>query len=193
MYFKYIFFNITHFYLNHTQHGLKNISIVLPKNSCYFAVLHVRFSTVFFSSQLVDLFSYELPIVNSNAFIQKDNKISSHTALSNNSNSILVYNFHNLMFQERFFFFCVDLLNKSYSFTVNSISELFPNASWLEREVSELHGSVFSNKKDLRNLMLQYGDMSTPFRKSAPSIGVKEFFYDSINDKLMELPLTLQS
>ena len=106
LYFKYIFFNITHFYLNHTQHGLKNISIVLPKNSCYFAVLHVRFSTVFFSSQLVDLFSYELPIVNSNAFIQKDNKISSHTALSNNSNSILVYNFHNLMFQERFFFLC---------------------------------------------------------------------------------------
>jgi NADH:ubiquinone oxidoreductase subunit C len=62
----------------------------------------------------------------------------------------------------------------------------------LEREVSELHGVIFTNKKDLRNLMLQYGDTSTPFRKSSPSIGVKEVFYDSINDSIVQLPLAVQ-
>jgi NADH-quinone oxidoreductase subunit C len=86
----------------------------------------------------------------------------------------------------------VELVNKFSGFTVNSISELYPNASWLEREVAELHGTVFNNKKDLRNLMLQYGDTSTPFRKSSPSIGVKEFYYDSVNDILSQVPVTLQ-
>lgn len=40
--------------------------------------------------------------------------------------------------------------------------------------------------------MLQYGDTSVPFQKSAPSIGYKEFYYDSVNDILIETPITLQ-
>lgn len=151
----------------------------------------MRFGTMFFSSQLVDLFAYELPIshssnVTNNSTDTKNNPIYS-------SNYILVYNFHNLTFQDRFFFFCIEMTNKFHNFSLNSISELFPNASWLEREVAELHGSIFNNKKDLRNLMLQYGDMSTPFRKSSPSIGIKEFFYDAVNDVLSQIPLSFQS
>jgi NADH:ubiquinone oxidoreductase subunit C len=62
----------------------------------------------------------------------------------------------------------------------------------LEREVSELHGVIFANKKDLRNLMLQYGDTTVPFQKAAPAIGYKEVFYDSVTDVLVETPVTLQ-
>lgn len=76
--------------------------------------------------------------------------------------------------------------------SLNSISEVFPNAGWLEREVSELHGVVFTNKKDLRNLMLQYGDTTVPFQKASPTIGYKEVFYDSVTDVLVETPITLQ-
>jgi NADH-quinone oxidoreductase subunit C len=98
-----------------------------------------------------------------------------------------VYNFHNLLFQDRLFFFCADSRG-----SLNSISEVFPNAGWLEREVSELHGVIFTNKKDLRNLMLQYGDTTVPFQKAAPAIGYKEVFYDSVTDVLVETPVTLQ-
>jgi NADH:ubiquinone oxidoreductase subunit C len=62
----------------------------------------------------------------------------------------------------------------------------------LEREASELHGLTFLNKKDLRNLMLQYGDVTAPFVKSAPSIGLTEFHYDSINDTLAQTIVTTQ-
>ena len=58
--------------------------------------------------------------------------------------------------------------------------------------MSELHGVAFTNKKDLRNLMLQYGDTTVPFQKSSPSIGFKEIYYDSISDVLIETPITLQ-
>jgi len=158
----------------------------------------MRFSSIFYSNQLVDIFAYELPLSSSNIESLDFDKTSTMENLILNgdlitSNTIVVYNFHNLTYQERFFFFCVELPTKFNGFTLNSVSELFPNANWLEREVSELHGVVFNNKKDLRNLMLQYGDTSMPFKKSSPSIGVKEVFYDSVNDVLIQVPVSIQS
>jgi NADH:ubiquinone oxidoreductase subunit C len=50
----------------------------------------------------------------------------------------------------------------------------------------------FLGKKDLRNLMLPYGDTSAPMRKSFPSVGVKEIFYDSVTDLLIQNPVSLQ-
>jgi NADH:ubiquinone oxidoreductase subunit C len=55
-----------------------------------------------------------------------------------------------------------------------------------------MHGICFYGKRDLRNLMLQYGDISAPFRKSYPSIGLKETVYDSVNDSLVQVPVVIQ-
>lgn len=76
--------------------------------------------------------------------------------------------------------------------SINSITELFLNANWLEREASELHGIFFSGKKDVRNLMLPYGDTSAPMKKSFPSVGLREIFYDSITDTLIQNPVSIQ-
>jgi len=103
LYFKYVFFNLPHLYLQHSYHGSKNISVVLSKSIFYYSSIHMRFSSVFFSSQLVDLFAYELPLSNSD-ISNLDGKNYNKLVLTNTSNSILVYNFHNLTFQERFFF-----------------------------------------------------------------------------------------
>lgn len=76
--------------------------------------------------------------------------------------------------------------------TLSSVAEVYPAGNWLEREVSELNGVHFAGKKDLRNLMLQYGDASKPFKKSFPSIGLKEMFYDPIKDTIVQNPLSVQ-
>lgn len=81
-------------------------------------------------------------------------------------------------------------INKFTGFT--SISELFYNASWLEREVSELSGVFYLSKKDMRNLMLIYGDSSAPLQKNYPTIGTREVFYDLSNDILIQQPVALQ-
>jgi NADH:ubiquinone oxidoreductase subunit C len=62
----------------------------------------------------------------------------------------------------------------------------------LEREIAELHGIFFTGKKDLRNLMLQYGDTSAPLQKSFPSIGIREIYYDATTDLLIQNPVTIQ-
>jgi hypothetical protein len=40
--------------------------------------------------------------------------------------------------------------------------------------------------------MLVYGDFSTPLKKSFPSIGIKEIFYDSVSDLLIQTPVSIQ-
>jgi NADH:ubiquinone oxidoreductase subunit C len=112
--------------------------------------------------------------------------------------TIVVYNFHSLHNQTRFFVFTQSssqlvqskILNKNDS--IDSIAELFPAANWLEREMAELHGVSFFGKKDLRNLMLQYGDSTAPFQKFFPSIGLKEMFYSPIKDTLVQNNLSVQ-
>ena len=148
-------------------------------------VLHFRFSSLFYSSQLVDILSYELP-----NYISSKNK---------GMQSIIVYNFHVLNTQNRFFIFLNNASTSSSAYNLSyntsmtqSIVELYYASNWLEREVSELHGMSFSGKKDLRNLMLQYGDSSAPFQKSFPSIGLKEMFYNPVKDTIIQNPVSLQ-
>jgi NADH-quinone oxidoreductase subunit C len=73
-----------------------------------------------------------------------------------------------------------------------TISELFSAANWLEREIGELHGITFIGKKDIRNLLLQYGDSSMPFKKSFPTIGLNELYYDPIKDHIQQIPVSIQ-
>ena len=132
------------------------------------------------SSQLVEIFAYE-------------NKTSTAQSqpYARSSNTTLVYQFHNLFSQERLFVFSPSLKSSSIP-TPKSLAELFVSASWLEREVGEMYGVSFEGKKDLRNLMLQYGDSSAPFRKSYPSIGTKEVSYDPVTDNLLQTPVSTQ-
>jgi NADH:ubiquinone oxidoreductase subunit C len=112
----------------------------------------------------------------------------------NVDNSIIVYNFQNLYSQQRFFIFVNNNSNSKFKnkIKLNSITNLFLNANWLEREAYELSGVFFYGKKDLRNLMLQYGDNSSPFKKTSPCVGLRELFYDSTTDLLIQTPVTIQ-
>ena len=109
------------------------------------------------------------------------------------NSSVVVYNLHNIFSNSRLFIFIKSFVAFKSGYTrVGTISEIFANSNWLEREIAELHGVQFLFKKDLRNLMLQYGDTSAPFQKSAPTIGTKEIFYDSVNDVLIQNPVSIQ-
>jgi len=183
LYFEYILFNLPHFYLRYRLQFTKLTLLLMPQLYVYFTCFHLRFSSAFYSTQLVDMFAYELPVTHSTT-----SKVSPKTLAS----TTVVYNFHSLRNHDRFFLFSTSSLQADPQFNLHSISELYSNSNWLEREVSELHGVVFSGKKDLRNLMLQYGDTSAPFQKGFPSVGLKEVFYDSNSDLIVQLPISLQ-
>ena len=173
LYFKYLLLHFDFLFLKNKNRADKNTSILLTPSTLYFLALHLKLSSLFYSIQLSEFFSYELP--------------------STTHDNIFLYNFHLLEKQQRLFIFIYrDLKNKNINHNLSSISELFLNINWLEREVAELHGLFFTGKKDIRNLMLQYGDKSAPFQKSFPAIGTKEIFYDINNDFIIQLPISIQ-
>ena len=185
-------------FIDNKAHKLKENSIFLSAGSLYYLCLHLRLSSPFYLTQLVDIFSYETALNARPSYLGGGLTGRNVNSFSKSTSSLIVYNFHSLSNQNRLFVFSGDLFPSSKStqagFTsaLFSISELFYSANWLEREVSELSGVIFLGKKDLRNLMLQYGDSSSPFQKSFPTVGLKEMFYNPIKDVIVQSPVTLQ-
>ena len=171
----YLIMNIPSVFTQNKDNRLKEVIMVIPQNYFYFLALHFKLSTIWYSTQLVELFAYDSPVV-----------LQNHSV----SQTVVSYNFHNLFSNQRFFIFTWNsTLGNS---GLKSVSSLFANSSWLEREASEMSGVIFEGKEDLRNLLLTYGDSSSPLRKSVPSVGFKEIYYDINNDLLVQTPVTLQ-
>ena len=194
LYFKYILLNLPYTFVNNFTNKIKNVNVFINKDTLFYLSLHLKLASPFYLSQLSDIFAYEiaLPTYNITSGRTVNNTLSKETSVVN------VYNFHNLQYCDRFFIFTVGGRNSTRSLkglgTSNffSITELFPAANWLEREVSELHGINFIGKQDLRNLLLQYGDSTAPFQKSFPTIGIQEMYYDPIKDTLIQNPVSVQ-
>lgn len=65
-----------------------------------------------------------------------------------------------------------------------SIESLFYNASWLERETSEMYGIAFNFKKDIRNLLLDYSKNEYPLLKDFPVEGYNDAYYDFFEENV---------
>ncbi len=200
LFFKYVFWKINYAFVTNLSQRSKNTNIVINNNSLFYSCTHLKMSSAFYNTQLCDMLAYE--VLN-----QGKNVNSLHTTNSVNQkysnwskaqDTVVVYNFHSLITQNRFFLFThsntaiVKSKFQNKNDSSDSIAELFPAANWLEREIAELHGVSFAGKKDLRNLMLQYGDTSAPFQKLFPSIGLKELFYDPLKDTLVQKNVSVQ-
>lgn len=66
-----------------------------------------------------------------------------------------------------------------------SIDKIYLNASWLERENSEMYGLKFKGKWDNRCLLLDYSKNESPLLKDFPTEGFQDIFYDFFENKLM--------
>lgn len=54
---------------------------------------------------------------------------------------------------------------------VPTVTTLWPNAGWLEREVFDMYGVIFAGNPDLRRILTDYGFEGHPFRKDFPLTG----------------------
>jgi NADH-quinone oxidoreductase subunit C len=70
-------------------------------------------------------------------------------------------------------------------------SLLYPNATWYEREVWDMHGVVFAGQPDLRRLLTDYGFHGHPLRKDFPLTGFVEVRYDEVERRVVQEPVKL--
>lgn len=74
---------------------------------------------------------------------------------------------------------------------ITSLSTVYPNASWSERELREMFGIYFINNIDLRRLLTDYGFAGFPLRKDFPLTGYFEIRYDDELQQILYEPVQL--
>ena len=74
---------------------------------------------------------------------------------------------------------------------VPSVTGLWPVAGWLEREVFDMYGVLFSGNNDLRRILTDYGFRGHPQRKDFPLTGYVELRYSEESKRVMYEPVKL--
>jgi len=74
---------------------------------------------------------------------------------------------------------------------VPTVTTVWPNAGWLEREVFDLYGVLFDGNTDLRRILTDYGFEGHPFRKDFPLTGYTELRYSEDEKRVVYEPVKL--
>ena len=74
---------------------------------------------------------------------------------------------------------------------VPTVTDVFPVAGWLEREVFDMYGVVFAGNGDLRRILTDYGFQGYPQRKDFPLTGYVELRYSEEQKRVVYEPVTL--
>jgi NADH:ubiquinone oxidoreductase subunit C len=69
-------------------------------------------------------------------------------------------------------------------FNNTTLSEIFFNANWLERELVEFFNMNISGRSDTRNLLLDYNFTANPLLKHYPTEGHQEIFFNHLTYNL---------
>ena len=75
---------------------------------------------------------------------------------------------------------------------ITSITQIFPSANWMEREVFDMYGVSFKDHPDLRRILTDYGFEGHPLRKDFPLTGHSEVRYSEDQKKVISEPVKLE-
>ena len=82
-------------------------------------------------------------------------------------------------------------VNAAEDTPVPTVTTLWPNAGWLEREVYDMFGVLFAGNPDLRRILTDYGFQGHPFRKDFPLTGYVELRYSEEDKRVVYEPVQL--
>ena len=75
---------------------------------------------------------------------------------------------------------------------IPSLTNVFPSANWMEREVFDMYGVSFKDHPDLRRILTDYGFEGHPLRKDFPLTGHSEVRYSEDEKKVISEPVKLE-
>lgn len=99
----------------------------------------------------------------------------------------IIYNLLSIKFNSRIF---IKIITNELQ-PIESITKIFKNASWYEREVWDMFGIFFYNHPDLRRILTDYGFEGYPLRKDFPLSGYLEVQYSELKKRITYKPIIL--
>ena len=75
---------------------------------------------------------------------------------------------------------------------VETLTGIWNNVNWYEREAFDLFGIMFSGHPDLRRILTDYGFIGHPFRKDFPISGHVEMRYDPQQKRVVYQPVSIE-
>jgi NADH-quinone oxidoreductase subunit C len=75
--------------------------------------------------------------------------------------------------------------------SIDSVSDLWRSADWMEREAFDMFGVIFRNHPDLRRILMPDDWEGHPLRKDFPLGGVKSFYFKRETNPRAGEPATL--
>lgn len=160
-------FKYSVFYVNFlTKLTNFNINLIVLNSWLNMYIIFLKYNSLFYKSILIDIniFDYNKYIT-----LNNNKKI--------NLNCIIyIFLIFNLNIKISIFSFISEIQK------INSISNIFQNALWVERELSEMFGINFLNKLDTRNLLLDYSYIGYPLLKIFPITGNIEIYFNFLKN-----------
>nr|YP_009476663.1 NADH dehydrogenase subunit 9 [Storeatula sp. CCMP1868]AVM81156.1 NADH dehydrogenase subunit 9 [Storeatula sp. CCMP1868] len=163
--YKFVYRNLKNFIkINNSFHGLL---IETQKNKLKQILFFLKNNEFCYCKMLIEIFAIDL--------VQKNRRFCLNYLLRS-----LKYNY--LLTLQIFI---------SQNSTINSITMLFKNGNWMEREAWDMTGIFFHNHPDLRRILTDYGFEGFPLRKDFPLSGFKEVRYDDSQKRVVSEQIEL--
>ena len=144
------------------------ILITIDENNLIEVLLFLKTNTVTKFKQLIEITAVDYP--------EKEQRFRMvYLLLSHENNSRIVIDYY---IKE----------NK----IVPSITNIFPSANWMEREVFDMYGIEFKDHPDLRRILTDYNFEGYPLRKDFPLTGHNEVRYSEEHKKVIYEPVKLE-
>jgi NADH-quinone oxidoreductase subunit C len=76
--------------------------------------------------------------------------------------------------------------------TIESLTNIFENANWYERETYDMYGITFNNHPNLTRILTDYGFEGYPLQKDFPLTGHVQIKYDNVARTIVQEPVFLE-
>jgi len=172
------------------ENRLGELTLVIAADDMQDVFTRLRDDAAFRFEQLIDLCGMDYSTYGSD--ISEDGRYLIDEAVVNPYKQRFGVVYHLLSVERNIRLRVTVMAQDDISPMLNSVIDVWPSASWFEREAFDMFGIIFLGHPDLRRILTDYGFVGNPFRKDFPLSGHVEMHYDAEQKRVVYVPVSVE-